>query len=123
MDDHYRARALDRVPYLRCTWGQLGIRPVKQPLGLRHAQIHAAMAPCPAKIVVPVGPVDGIGAVEVHHVWHVGLLIIRPAHGLREKLAEDAEATDYRGRLRGTRGHCGAKYFHFPFVGNQCLRG
>jgi len=81
------------------------------------------MAARPTKIVVPIGAMDRIGAVEIHHPRNVGLHIARAGHGLRNEFVEDAEAADHRWCPCGPAGNRGAKDLHVAFVGNQDLLG
>ena len=116
--NHYQgAGATHCVPHLSVTRGQRGGRPVKQPLGVGGSEVDAPVAPGPAKIIVPVGSVDGVCSVKVHDVRYARLFIVWTNHGLREQFAKDAEAPEHGGRLGGPRGNRGTKHDDVSFIG------
>ena len=60
---------------------------VVEPLSLAGPHVDAAVAHRVAKVVVPVGAMDGMAPVgEVHHPRHVGQIVSRAGHALRLKL-------------------------------------
>ena len=76
---------------------------VVEPLSLAGPHIDASVAHRIAKIVVPVGAMDGMAPVsEVHHPRHVGQIVSRPGHALRLKLVENLVRAD--GRWEGKSG-------------------
>ena len=59
-------------------------REVVEPLGLAGPHVDAAVAHWVAKVVVPIGAVDGVAAVgEVHYPRHVGQVVAGAGHALR----------------------------------------
>jgi len=114
VDDDYRP--VSRCPYLTvsCREGRIG--PLEQPFGLRHSEVDAPVAAGPAKVVVPVGPVNSIRAVEIHYIRHVRLHIVRAHHRLGEQLVEDAKAALNRRRPCCARRYGGAEDFYFTLI-------
>ena len=63
--------------------------PVEQPLGDLRWYVDATVAHRLSESGVPVGAVDAIAAVEIHHVGHVGQVIIDAAHIVIAQLVLD----------------------------------
>ena len=60
-------------------------------LGVGSGQIDAAVAHRRAKVVVPIGAVQAIATVKVHHIGHVGQVVPGARHARRRVLDIDPE--------------------------------
>lgn len=50
--------------------------PTEEPSGVSGRHINTAVAHRRTEITVPIGAVDGVAAVKIHHVWYVGEIVI-----------------------------------------------
>ena len=57
------------------------VHKVVEPGGVFRAEVDAPMTHRVAEVVVPVGAVQTVTLVEIHHIGHVWQVIARPAHG------------------------------------------
>ena len=61
-------------------------RPIIQPTCFACFHIDTAVAHWIAKIVVPIGAVDTIAAVKIHHIRHIREIVARTSHVIIEEL-------------------------------------
>ena len=79
-------------------------RPVIEDLGFAGGHIDTAVAHGSAKVVVPIGAVNGIAAIELHDPRHAGQAITGAGHVLAAIFTVNPEAPGDRwgGRQPGT---------------------
>ena len=97
------------------------ISPVVQPLRIGGGRVDAAMAHRVAEIVVPVGAVNAIALIEIHHVRYIGQIVAGAAHRLCGILHVDAILPQHGGRARQA---CRDRHpvdGRVPFVSDQLL--
>src|SRR5687768_9300774 len=63
------------TPLLDHPYRSADARPAKQPPRVLGAQVDAAVAHGRAEVVVPVGAVQAIALIEVHHIRHAGQVV------------------------------------------------
>lgn len=97
------------------------LRPVIQPLRVERRCVDAAVAHGMAKVVVPVGAVNAIALIKVHHVRHIGQIVTGAAHRLRRILHVDAILSGHRRRARQSRRYGDPIDRCMPFIRDQAL--
>ena len=80
----------------RCTY----LSPLEKPFGLVRRQVHTAVTHRTAKLVMPVGTVNGITLEEIHRIRYLGEKLVWPLHIVGDILDIDFVITDHGWGLR-----------------------